>query len=144
MVAVGNKPNQILKILASVIIAFDLPVDLFMCRTALRRKIEKIFSEKADDYLTEKTGLYTLGYDERTDQTLMPNGKTAKEPHITFTGDHGEYIDHDAFIGEKKDAKNTAKKIYDVLEKTKSVDTITILDSDGTNTNTGWKGTFIS
>ena len=95
----------------------------------------------------EAKGIVNFGYDGRKDLTLQPKQKLKRESHITFVGDDGEYLNHTTMANDEGEeiagtAENLAQKIFDVLEETESVDTVTFISSDGTNVNTGHEGNF--
>ena len=87
-----------------------------------------------------------LAYDEREDKTLYPNGKVEKEPHVTFVDGEGNYLNHTTLeyelnpktgLLQRKTGSNFCHELNEVLEETNSSETLQVIASDGTNSNTG-------
>ena len=147
--ACGLSKNGAMKMYTASLLLFDdyVPSDMFMARSTISRKVDEVFKTKVDQHAEEAKGIVNFGYDGRKDLTLQPKQKLKRESHITFVGDDGEYLNHTTMENDEGEeiagtAENLAQKIFDVLEETESVDTVTFISSDGTNVNTGHEGNF--
>ena len=147
--AAGLKKNSILKVYTAALLLLDKTEDDFMSRRTISRRIDAMFKDKYQQHREESSGITTFSYDGRKDLTLQPKGKLHRESHISFVGDDGEYLNHCTMEFEDGEeaadnALNIAAQCNDVLLEYNSEESVTFISSDGTNTNTGWKGTFIS
>ena len=144
--ALGLKPAGIMKILNTFVTDNNLPSYLLVSEQTLRRRIDELYAKNSEIHSENNKGLVAIGYDERQDFTLQPNGSMKKEDHITIT-DGFKYIAHDELVVDplfpkitKGSAINKTKSIKKVIVKSESLDVLIYLFCDGTNTNTGYKG----
>ena len=104
----------------------------------LRNQQKRIGLELELDH--EDKGPYEyLGFDGKKSSVLMENCRTEKcVDKITFICQSShEYVDHK--VPESGHGIAIAKILYEVVEKTNSLDTIKSISTDSPNQNTGWK-----
>ena len=148
LIATGNTPRGIMKVLNSVILDLKLDKD-FLSVNNVKSRIDELYANKIDAHEDKLHNLTYLGYDEREDVTLMPNCKVKREPHMTVVDINGDYVTHAALYPMydprtkkvvTKGAINYSTELLKICGETDSRETLQILGSDGTNANTGAKG----